>query len=651
MKSSQETIARKVLRPGVDTGLFFLLIYLYVWLAIDPRLVHQSIGILTPYYWFSYHTGWPFFFEHLNRSGGLVEYCTRLFSQFYAIGWAGALIITVAMWAAALFADNLSRRAGRPRGNVLRYVPAAIVLEMYGGYSHPLSGVLSLLAALGGYVLYVRLAPRAAIKRLPWLLLACPILYWMAGSGSLLFPIMVAVDELLIGGRKLLAAAALVCVGVVPWTAGMLFGLDAKQAYGGFLVWVPGVALGKWPLTLALYAFFPTVLAGTALWGAARARDVFPLPEGHARPRDLSPSRGFAPGPPKRRRGKGESSPGRKSRHFSLGGLPVRAIAIAALFSGVAAAIWCSLDSFTRTMLRIDYEFQHGRWTEVLSSAERLPQGTYSFRCHRNIMLALYHSGRLADEMFHYPQGSGLGLLNTPDDQRDIGSYYQESRLFLDLGLVNHAERCAYESLATSGDQPEVVETLATINIVKGRPETARVFLNALAIHPFHRRAARDTLRRLEADPTLESDPRVSQMRQNMIDKDRIGLLASEEDALLLLLERNPHNKMAFELLMAFYLSAGRPDRVVASFPRLKDFSYPRVPRHYQEAWLICSGSPEGPPPAPGFELDPEVLRRAGEMRRITAASARPQDAAVSAWEAGLGDSYFFYFAAGLWRR
>jgi hypothetical protein len=436
---------------------------------------------------------------------------------------------------------------------------------------------------------------------------------------------MVAVDEFLIGGRKLLAAAALVCAGVVPWTAGMLFGLDLNQAYTSFFLQVPGVVTGRWPLTLALYAFFPIVLAGTAAWEAAGAGDVSSTGEGRSPMADLLPSR--------------------ESRRFPPGGLPVRVLAMAALFSGVAATVWLSLDSLTRAMLRIDYDFQQGRWAEVLSSAERLPPGMYNFRCHRDIMLALYHTGRFGDEMFHYPQAPGVSPLNTPDDRRDAGSFYQESRLFLDLGLVNFAERCAYEALATSGDQPAVLEQLATISIVKGRPETAKVFLNALARHPFHRRAAQDMLRRLEADPAQESDPQVSQMRGNMLDKDRVAFVGSEEGMLLALLERNPHNKMAFELLMGFYLRAGRPEKVVANLTRLKDFSYPRVPHHYQEAWVIHTDS------SPEFELDPEVLRRAQQVQRIKEASARPEDAVRRAWEAGLGDSYFLYFAAGLWRR
>jgi tetratricopeptide (TPR) repeat protein len=636
VETSQETITRKALRSGTATGLFFLLFYLYVWLVVDPRLVLHGLGILTPYYLFSFHTGWPFFLEHLARVGGLVEYGARLLSQFYAFGWVGALIVTAAAWCLGFLAERLIRRGGRTGGSVLPCVPAAIVLVMYCGYSHPPGPVLSLLTALGGFALYVRLAPGAPIGRAATLLIACPVLYHAAGAGSLLFAVLVAIDELLIGNRKRVAAAALACALVVPWAAGTLCGLDFKRAYAGFLVSAPGVAPGRRSHTLALYLFFPTVLAGSVLWGNARAGEASPGAKA------VPP----AAKPPRRPHQRGPS-PGQESRRFPVRRVPARAVAATAFFCGVGAAAWLSLDSLTRTVLEMDYYAQHERWTEVLRSADRLPKGIYNHRCNRNVMQALYHTGRLADEMFRYSQRR-VDLFSTPAEYRDLGAYFQESRLFLDLGQVNLAERCAYEALAISGEQPAILEQLAMIHAVQGEPETARIFLNALAKHPFYRQAAREMLRRLEADPALENDRRASRIRGNMVSRDSIAQVTSTEEFLQILLEKNPHNKMAFELLMAHYLSDKRPEKVVANLPRLKDFSYPRVPRHYQEALAARALSSDRPPPVPGFELDPEALRRAGDFQRITAGATSPQEAVRAALEAGLGDSYFFYLACSV---
>jgi tetratricopeptide (TPR) repeat protein len=249
--------------------------------------------------------------------------------------------------------------------------------------------------------------------------------------------------------------------------------------------------------------------------------------------------------------------------------------------------------------------------------------------------------------MFRYPQRRGVDLFSPPAEHFDLGTYFQESRLFLDLGQVNQADRCAYEALATSGEHPALLEQLAMIHVVKGRPETARMFLNALAKHLFYRQAAREMLRRLDADPALENDRRASRIRGNMASRDSIAQVTSVEDFLQLLLEKNPHNKMAFELLMAHYLSDGRPDKVVANLRHLKDFSYLRAPRHYQEALAVQALSSDRPPQVPGFELDPEILGRARDFQRIVAGATSPQEAVRAALEAGLGDSYFFYLACG----
>jgi hypothetical protein len=263
-------------------------------------------------------------------------------------------------------------------------------------------------------------------------------------------------------------------------------------------------------------------------------------------------------------------------------------------------------------------------------------------------MLALYHTGRLGDEMFHYPQRRDVDWFATPTEQRDLGAFFQESRLYLELGHVNLAERCAYEALATSGEQPEILEHLAVIHAVTGRPQTAKMFLRTLGRHLFYRGAAHAMLCRLEADPTLENDPRASRIRANAVATDLIAQEAGPDELLEALLRANPKNRLAFELLMARYLSDGRPDKVVANLRRLRDFSYPNVPRHYQEALVAHAWSCGRSLADFGFAVDPGVLDDAREFQRITTTAPSPHEAVRAALEAGLGGSYFFYLAHGI---
>ena len=150
-------------------------------------------------------------YETADAYRGLVDYGVRFVSQYYCFGWAGALVITAVALYACLCTDVLTRLGGGSRGMVLRYVPALLLLVMYGGYHHSLSMILSLLAALSCFALYLSWAPQGRVTVLLLLPVTCAALYHVAGAGSLLFPVLVAILELSIRRRMLVAATALAC--------------------------------------------------------------------------------------------------------------------------------------------------------------------------------------------------------------------------------------------------------------------------------------------------------------------------------------------------------------------------------------------------------------------------------------------------------
>ncbi len=642
---------RCLLPLGGDAALFFVLLYLYVWLVVDPRLVHHSLGILSEYYPFEFHSGWAFFLDHLAVPGGLVQYAARFLTQFYGIGWAGAAIITGAAAFACFAADALGRVAGRPRGRVLRFVPAVLLLGLYGGYSHPIHTLLPVLTAVAGFLIFARWAPQKLGARLLTVALASAATFQVAGAGAAVFSLLAAVYECFIARRPASGAAAIVCALVVPWGLATLASLDMSEAFAGPLLSDPGVLPVRQPLAIAWTAFFPALLATAVLAQAVLNR----------RQSRVAGNRRDAKRGSERSRGKaGRGAHPEASRRAawmrrltdrafsraSRRAIPVASAGLVLL--GAAAVGWLSLDTLARTILEIDFHSQREHWEETLASAAKLPPGTYNVRCNRNIALALYHTGRLGDELFGYPQRPGIDLFNTPGRARDLGSYYQESRLLLQLGQVNQAEKNACEALETRGELPSVLEELAWINVVKGRPETARIFLNALAQQPLHRRAATGMLDQLDASPGMDDDPRIAGVRRNAVASDDVAMETTIEGLLEPLLEKNPQNRMAFEFLMTHYLVVGRLDRAMACLARLKDFAYPAIPRHYQEAALIYAQAAGKRSGIPGYALDAEVVAQASRFARILAHAPSRSAAAEAAREAGFGDSYFYYFTFGI---
>ncbi len=63
-----------------------------------------------------------------------------------------------------------------------------------------------------------------------------------------------------------------------------------------------------------------------------------------------------------------------------------------------------ALDRELKLSLEIEYCVAHQLWDEVLVKARNLPLKAYSQYLNHDVNLAPYHTGRLTDRMFAYPQ-------------------------------------------------------------------------------------------------------------------------------------------------------------------------------------------------------------------------------------------------------
>ena len=613
---------------GLDTGIFFLLFYVHVWLIVDPRLVDHAVGIVSSYSSLSFTTGWPFFREHLLRPGGIVEYVTRFSTPFFCWGWLGALIVTAVAWGTCFSIDALTRLAGLSRGIAVRLGPPLLLLMLYAGYSQPLRVGLSLLVVLAGFGFYTRAAPRNRTTLSVVVPAMCFALYYIAGSASVLFPVLVAVYELLVRRQWFAGLAGLFWGLAVPAILGTAWlGFPLRNAYAEFLAPVSGVTVADWPYVLALHLYFPVVLTGAALWKAMIARH-----EGNAR---NAASRTPSP------------SLSARFQRFLLAEESSRRMKTAAVFLGVAGIVWFNHVPYAKVVLKTDYCCRHGKWSQALEAAAKMPSRQYSSRFNRNVVLALYHTGRLGEEMFCYPQTNNTDLYTVSEVEDDVLPSLQVARFFMEIGEINRAERYACEVLTGTGDLPVVLEQLATINMVKNRPQTARVFLNALSKKPLHCRTAQERLRELGDDLRMDDDPTVSRLRKVMLTRDSVSYVTGVEATLMRLLARNRRNKMAFDFLLVHYLITGQPNQVVANLQYLEDFGYRRIPRHFQEAVVAHASATGDWSLTDEYGVAPEILGQQVLLTQILASAPSEDEAVKAAIAAGLGDSYLFYLRFG----
>ncbi|MBI2948856.1 MAG: hypothetical protein HYY23_14545 [Verrucomicrobia bacterium] len=534
---------------------------IYVWGQIDPSLQYQAAGR-------TFILGAEFLKSYLTRPGGMTEYATVFLAQFNQVAWLGALGLTLGAWSVLSVTRHLLDGIA-----ALRLGPVFFLLLLANQYdSAPWQTVLELFLSLSFALGYVALPGRRVGVRFAAFAPGALLLYHLAGAGPcFLYGSLCALFEFARTRHFLVGASSLCMTWAIPFVAGFLSGVDLSDS---FKHWGTGVPF--W-LAVAFYLFFP-ITAWLAWVGNAKRRsgkeDCVP-PQRELIP--LTPSLSSREGEGVRRTGEGDFI-------RLLGRDQVKADCfMLALFLLMLGLALLTFDRNRKARMEVDQLAERGRWNEVLATAAKLHET--SLFSALQVDRALFHSGRMGDELFAFRRFKGLDLL--PGLDKGLEHCRALSATLLDLGHVNLAEHFAHEALELEGERPVLLWLLARINVLKDRPDAARVFLNLLQKIPFQREAAGRWLCALEADPQLRQQQDLAQVRSRMVavDEPEGGLLT--ETLLEQLLQANRRNRMAFEYLMAHCLLTFQLDKLVQNLGRLDDFDCPTIPTHYEEAILL----------------------------------------------------------------
>ena len=659
MTDMRDRRIRPTVVGAVQTAVCLALFYVAVLTWIEPHLVHQRFLSRS----LEFSRSWTHFTALLSRTGGLVTYASGHLFQYYAYAWAGALVMTLAALGVTVATGALLRAAPRSLWRAVRFVPALGLLVLWSQYDNPLAFGLGLLVALAGAGVYVRGAPTSRWFRLAVYLALCPVVLYAAGWAWLVgYAVFCGVTELrgrrrlhavvaLAGGAGVSAVAAwpLVASGVGPaWDR--LRGFLGDGAAVGSLFVVEG-RLTLTTVALALAAFY----AAVAVWGRGRVK---PSPASESPRSESQP-----PGPAARRRAarrakavRSGPAPASVPRWRHLRGPVLRwTLQTVAVLVVAAAATVPLFDGEKKLWLELGHAYRCRLWPRLLAAARRLPVEKHNPLVTHDVNRALYHTGRLPHEMFSYPQNPyGLLLLSLKDtlgkDRFDAGLYERIADSFYELGRLNDAEHWSHELLQLRGDHPATLQLLAKINVIKEQPTAARTFLGYLADLRNDRETAawaRAWLRRMDDDPLLADQEEVRRLRPLRLLEDSMTPTRTVEADLLALLRRNPHNRMAFEYLMAHYLLTCRVGHVAANLHRLDDFDYAGIPRHWEEAVLLYQRGSRRPADLHGRRIRPETIQRFEGLNRKLArypAGGPGRQAGLDMLRTEYGASYFSYY-------
>lgn len=598
-------------------------VYACLALLVDPSVFYEHGG-----YFPAFQYGAEFLRPFLSRPGGPSQYLAAYLAQGCADRWLGAAGFTALALLLGWGYGLALRYAAGKRALVWGTFPVLGAVLVWSRYGFHLDSMTALVLAVLGAAFYAQprtgtLAPRCRAG----LGMALIILgYWCCGGAVFVGVLLAAAVEHERRQQPRLAALFLLAGILTPVVFGHLcLGLPLHGAATCLLPYSDTSRLDG-ALTLCLLyglAVLPAVML-LLKHRAASGRDTAAGSSG------LPARLGWTRVP---------------SRWRPVLG----ALAAAAL----VAVAW---SPYTARRMAVMKHCRARDWERVLLEASRLPADRVTFDVSYAVNLALFHTGRLGDAMFAFPQGRlSLNLGAAFASCSDRSYYVERARTFFDvglatleMGLVNEAERVAHEVLEIYGPHPAVLRQLVVVNLVKRRPEAARVLLEALCLDPVARSWAKARLETLSRSPDeLLNDELVAGARANLpFRQDSSGLLVPLAQRCLGQLDENPANRMAFEYLMAQYLITHDLEGFVRELPRAQAFGYRVLPRHYQEAVVLYEMKTRQEVAPWSAQVSPEIRDEFRLFKAAVAPLGGPSDRSrAAAAAAAFRGTYFYHYA------
>jgi tetratricopeptide (TPR) repeat protein len=477
--------------------------------------------------------GYAFLAEWLDHPGGLLVYAGRFFRQFYHYEWLGALTIASLLTAFGLLLYLVRRKLSQTAGIFHTFFPCTFLLALTAGTDVTLGLITTCIA----YLIYLSIPGR--ISRQTYALLATLGLYLAIGGYFWFFVAWV--------------------IASTWFDRPLSSGLPFKLLYPIFVLCLP-LAAYRWffPISLESAFIYPFVISPSIL---DLAISIYLL---------LVPFWAKIPWGTRLE----------SSSHSPRGLIAQTALLILL----VVSMLYSSYDSTTREFAEYHQLYKTRQWDGILARAAADPPPHSMIQFFTNF--ALYHKGKLLEEMFSYPQlwGTRGLILSDSEAKGDLNRAIYNSDLFFEMGHINASFRFAYNQL-NLGKTYGNLRRLAECNMVNGNYAMAAKYLNTLEKSLFHDDIARN-YKAIIGNPEA-ANKRFAPLRANLPTVE-FDLRIGEFSALLALLKSNPRNRMALDYLTAWcLLDKESVPLFAANIHLFKGVGYAALPTHCQEALLL----------------------------------------------------------------
>ncbi len=544
-----------------------------------------------------FQTTFSNFTESISYPGGFAEYLSIFFVQFFIWPFAGPAI--VATFITLIYNVSSKILINTEKLSFFWIAPGTIALSCLFLCIHLnfyFQGILSFLICL--IFLLVFLSTKRSYLRNIFVFISVPLLYWIAGSVSILFAVCFSFAEL---SRKGYHRKEFYWL-LLPVFASFISFLGVLYSFSGdfrmsFLpdmyyqhqlnpdasVYISWILLIIWISVISLFERIKTL--------------------------------------------------GKK--YFIVG---IQLTLLTSLFVWEIGSIG---DRKFYTIMKLDYYVKNEQWNKIIQESNK--EKTYNYLYLNYLNLALAQKGLLLQEMFRYNQHGILGLKVPPKDKRIIAALLSD--ISFCIGDIASSQQYAFEGCqaSTGGGNGRLLKRLVQTSIIFGNYEIANKYIGILEQAWFYRDWASGQRKILSFNSGHKIDEEIEKKRRCLPVNESKEFASDFPDILERLYEINPENTFDANYLQAFYLLS----KDIKSFSFFLDKYRNRkiitdsLPRTSQQALLVFYESQ--PDQWEKVGISDEIIRLYNEYKSVLKKNYGDKQL-KEIMEKRFGSTYWFYF-------
>jgi hypothetical protein len=537
-----------------------------------------------------------FFLEHFNKPGGFIVWSGKLLSSFYYYPVAGALILSLILTLIIFSISKVSNVLTRKNGSIISFLTGTCLFYINSDYRFLLFNSLGLLLIIGFFWSIVRY--KSLFKG--WGPVVCiPFIYYISGSFTWIFLMLTT----------------------------FYFLSEVKKD-----MWLRLLAM--WVFSLILYSLTRRFL----IFQSDKTLLTYPLSLIESRPQRIlfiavSAFISILPLIFKLKFKENIIS------RFSIIRQRISGTIILILILFIIAIQ--RFDIKTKKYFLVEKLFYENKYDEVIS---------YNTNNYTNNSLTVYlnnialcETGKLDDQLFHFPQradGKTLFLeWKMESEVLNLGGFF-----YYTAGMINEAHRWAYENMVMKGFTPEGLKMLIKTEIINANYIMAEKYIAILKKSLFYKKEAGSFEMVLASCMAGFSDNELVKIRKAKIRNDFFTLSDNPYINTEMILAVDSLNRKAFEYKMAFLLLKKNYIGILHELPRFERLGFSKLPVHIEEAAIALAISNNGKIPDTGnLPVSKNCLSEWNEYISVMRQYGNNLKTAEPVIRSRFGNTYWYY--------